>query len=224
MGPVQSWSASSPTRPRSGRDQRLRQSMSSCSAASENAHMLSTRSLRCVSSVMDRCTGPSTAMQLWPAASPYGLPVGPVAPVSAIPQVVASLRANGLRAEPRVRFGGGANAAELFAWNVEQGALRDGRIDDAAADEVGRCAGYRDQRGADQSGRGRLGDGDRFAARLEQFGGAFSQRKQPLHENSCCRNAHHDTARHAPGAAQPLWFGAAVRYAILDGPGRWKRS
>lgn len=68
-GDVRSWSASVrlPGR-RSG--QRFRQSTSSCSAASENAHMFSTRSLRPVSSVMDRCTGPSIAMQLWPAASP----------------------------------------------------------------------------------------------------------------------------------------------------------
>src|SRR5206468_12608898 len=58
------------------------------SAAFVSVHMFFSRSPCPVSTVIARSTGPATAMQAWPAASPYRLPVGPLAPVSANPHVV----------------------------------------------------------------------------------------------------------------------------------------
>lgn len=63
---------------------------SSSSAAAAKARILAIRSGLAVSSVRSRVTGPAIAMQQCPAASPYRLPVGPVAPVSPRPQSAPS--------------------------------------------------------------------------------------------------------------------------------------
>src|SRR5580704_7182185 len=58
------------------------------SAVAANTCMLASRSALPVSSVIAADSGPANPMQLWPAASPERLPVGPVAPVSDRPQSV----------------------------------------------------------------------------------------------------------------------------------------
>src|SRR5947208_1784117 len=76
--------------------------------------------------------------------------------------------AHGLRVELRVRLGAGANALHRVVTHAQQPASRRLRIDDAAAEEVRRRAGHREQRRRDQPARGRLCDGDGLLALLEQ--------------------------------------------------------
>ena len=92
--------------------------------------------------------------------------------------------AHGARGQRRVGLARRADAGHLLVADAEQPAAGLARVDDGAAQEVGRSAGDGEQGGRYQPSRRRLGDGDRLAPLLEAVGDRFGEGNERLHEGA----------------------------------------
>ena len=127
------------------------------SARSAKAHMFASRSGLPVSSVTARSTAPDTAKQACPASSPYRFPVGPLAPVSAMPQSapIFSRTVLGNQRRVRLRASPHPDARHVVLGYPKQRHPRHPRIRHNPPNVIGRSPRHRKQRSGNKPpGRG----------------------------------------------------------------------